>query len=122
MNNYPSLEHSTGRHYVRYTLQSGPYKGSFVTVTGGNCTGASVIDTEIFDIMDELDLAGMEYDHLKLRYNYDCNGIDVDFLDDEGDVVCSVGADTFDSCELQRLIVAIEIIDYISCSDFDYQY
>ena len=84
MNNYPALDTNTGKHYVRYTLQSGPYKGNFITVIDGNCKGAYVLDTEIFDIMDEVDIVRLEYDHLKLRYNYDCNGIDVDFLDDDG--------------------------------------
>lgn len=111
MNNYPALEHVTGTHYVRYTLQSGPYKGSFVTV--GNWKGASVMDTEIFDIIDEIDMVRMKYDHLKLRYNEVCDGIDVDFLDDDGDLVCRVGADSFDSYELQQLIVAIEIISFV---------
>lgn len=113
MNNYPALERGTGTHYVRYTLQSGPYKGSFATVIGGNCKGASVMDTEIFDIIDEIDMARMKYDHLKLRYNEVCDGIDVDFLDDDGDLVCRVGADSFDSYELQQLIVAIEIINFV---------
>lgn len=113
MNNYPALERGTGTHYVRYTLQSGPYKGSFVTTFKGNCKGGSVMDTEIFDLLDEIDIVRMKYDHLKLRYNEDCDGIDVDFLDDDGDLVCRIGADSFDSYELSRLVVAIEIISFV---------
>lgn len=113
MNNYPALERGNGVHRVKYTLQSGPYKGSFVTTIKGNCKGGSVMDTEIFDLLGEIDIVRMKYDHLKLRYNEDCDGIDVDFLDDDGDLVYRVGADSFDRYELQRFIVAIEIIGFM---------
>lgn len=112
MNKYPALENSSGTHYVRYTLQSGPYKGSFIRVLGGNCKGSALMDCDVFDVIDEIDMSRMEYDHLKLRYNESCFGIDVEFLNDDNEVVCRVGADSFDSYELQRLIVAIEIIDF----------
>ena len=113
MNNYPALERVTGTHYVRYTLQSGPYKGSFIQVVGGNCKGSAMMDPDVFDELDEIDMARMEYDHLKLRYNEACDGIDVDFLDDDGDIVCRIGAESFGSYELGRLIVSIEIISFV---------
>ncbi len=113
MNNYPALERGTGVHRVKYTLQSGAYKGSFTRVLGGNCKGSAMMDSDVFDVLDEIDMARMEYDHLKLRYNEDCDGIDVDFLADDGDIVCRIGAESFDSYELSRLIVAIEIISFV---------
>ena len=112
MKRYDALGNSYGKHKVKYTLQSGTYRGAFTTFTTpllGNCKGAEVMLTDIFEILDESDLERMEFDHLRLRF--DEEGLIIEFLNDEGKEVMAVDQYWYDT-DRARLIVGIEIVDF----------
>ena len=114
MKRYDGLLNSYGTHKVKYTLQCGTCRGSFATHVLGNCKGAGVMFTDIFEMLDESDLERMEFDHLRLIF--DDEGLIIEFLNDEGEVVLTVDQYWFD-IDRERLIIGIEIVDFEEKSD-----
>ena len=109
MERYNALENSYGEHKIKYTLQCGTCRGSFTTSVLGNCKGAGVMFTDIFETLDESDLERMEFDHLRLRFDED--GLLIEFLNNDGEVELVVDQYWFD-IDRERLIVGIEIVEF----------
>ncbi len=109
MERYDALSNSFGEHKIKYTLQCGTYRGSFTNNVLGNCKGAEVMFTDIFETIDESDLERMEFDHLRLRF--DEEGLIIEFLNDDGEAGMAVDQYWFD-IDRERLIVGIEIVDF----------
>ena len=114
MKRYDGLDNSFGTHKIKYTLQCGTCRGSFTTQVLGNCKGAEAMSTDIFEILEEPNLASVEFDHLRLRF--DDEGLIIEFLNDEGEVVLTVDQYWFD-IDRERLIIGIEIVDFEEKSD-----
>ena len=97
MERYDALNNSFGAHKIKYTLRCGTCRGFFTTFTTpllGNCKGAEVMSTDIFEILEESNLDCMEFDHLRLRF--DDEGLIIEFLNDEGEVAVAVDQYWFD--------------------------
>lgn len=109
MKRYDALSNSFGEHKIKYTLQCGTCRGSFTTQILGNCKGAEVMSTDIFEILEESNLTSMEFDHLRLRF--DEEGLLLEFLNDEGEAELAVDQYWFD-IDRERLIVGIEIVEF----------
>ena len=109
MKRYDALGNSFGEHKIKYTLQCGTCRGSFTTQVLGNCKGAEAMSTDIFEILEESNLASMEFDHLRLRF--DEEGLLLEFLNDDGEAELVVDQYWFD-IDRARLIVGIEIIEF----------
>ena len=82
---------------------------TFTTPLLGNCKGAEVMSTDIFEMIDESNLKWMEFDHLRLRF--DDEGLIIEFLNDDGEVAMVVDQYWFD-IDRARLIVGIEIVEF----------
>ena len=109
MKRYDALRNSYGKHKVKYTLQCGTCRGSFTTQVLGNCKGAGVMSTDIFEWLDESDLERMEFDNLRLRV--DDEGVLIEFLNDDGEAEMVIDQYWFD-IDRERLIVGIEIVEF----------
>ena len=109
MKRYDVLSNSFGEHKIKYTLQCGTCRGSFTTYVLGNCKGAEAMSTDIFEILEESNLKSMEFDHLRLRFDYE--GLIIEFLNDDGKVEMAVDQYWFD-IDRAKLIVGIEIVDF----------
>ena len=109
MKRYDVLSNSFGTHKIKYTLQCGTFRGSFTTSVLGNCKGAGVMSTDIFETLDESDLERMEFDHLQLRF--DDEGLIIEFLNDEGKEVMAVDHYWF-NIDRALLITGIEIVEF----------
>lgn len=109
MKRYDGIGNSFGTHKIKYTLQCGPCRGSFTTQVLGNCKGARVMFTDIFEMIDESDLGRMELDHLRLRF--DEKGLIIEFLNDEGKEVMAVDQ-YWNDIDRERFIVGIEIVEF----------
>ena len=109
MERYNALENSFGEHKIKYTLQCGTCRGSFTTSVLGNCKGAEVMSTDIFEMIDESNLEWMEFDHLRLRFDDD--GLIIAFLNNEGEEVMAIDQYWYD-IDRERLIVGIEIVEF----------
>lgn len=96
-----------GIHTIKYTIQRGEYKGYFTTEMGGNCKGASLMNTSISEDVDpETDI--IECD-CELKYDYYDDCFDCVLHNESGDKVYLQG---LDEQELSDMLVAIEIVDY----------
>ena len=109
MERYNALKNSFGGHKIKYTLQCGTCRGSFTKQVLGNCKGAEVMSTDIFEALDESELKRMEFDHLRLRF--DEVGLLIEFLNDDGEIELVVDQYWFD-IDRERLIVGIEIVEF----------
>ena len=112
MKRYDALSNSFGEHKIKYTLQCGTCRGAFTTFTTpllGNCKGAEVMSTDIFEILEESNLTSMEFDHLRLRF--DEEGLLIEFLNDDGEVAMVVDQ-YWNDIDRARLIVGIEIVEF----------
>ena len=109
MKRYNALENSFGKHKIKYTLQCGTCRGSFTASVLGNCKGAGVMFTDIFEMLEESNLTSMEFDHLQLRFNEE--GLLIEFLNDDGEVEMDIDPYWFD-IDRGRLIVGIEIVEF----------
>ena len=109
MKRYDALRNSFGKHKIKYTLQCGTCRGSFTTPVLGNCKGAGVMSTDIFETLDESDLTRMEFDHLRLRFDDD--GLIIAFLNDEGEEGLVVDQ-YWNDIDRECLIVGIEIVEF----------
>lgn len=109
MKRYDALGDSFGEHKIKYTLQCGTCRGSFTTQVLGNCKGAGVMSTDIFEMIDESDLERMEFDNLQLRF--DEEGLLIEFLNDEGEAELVVDQ-YWNDIDRECLIVGIEIVDF----------
>ena len=109
MKRYDALSNSFRTHKIKYTLQCGTCRWSFITQVLGNCKGAEAMSTDIFEILEESNLSSMEFDHLRLRFDED--GLLIEFLNDDGAVELTVDQYWFD-IDRERLIVGIEIVEF----------
>ena len=109
MERYDALSNSFGKHKIKYTLQCGTCRGAFTTQVLGNCKGAEAMSTDIFEILEESNLASREFDHLRLRF--DEEGLLLEFLNEEGEAEIVVDQYWFD-IDKERLIVGIEIVEF----------
>lgn len=109
MKRYDALGNSYGEHKIKYTLQCGTCRGSFTTSVLGNCKGAEVMPTDIFETLDESNLERMEFDNLLLRF--DDYGLIIEFLNDDGEVEAAVDQ-YWNNIARERLIVGIEIVEF----------
>jgi hypothetical protein len=95
-----------GTHTIRYTLQDGEYKGTFCLEIGGNCKGGDLLDSDIFDMLDN-DLIKQSDCSLKYNEEYDC--YECVLHDENGDELL---IEDYTECDMKRMIVSIEIADY----------
>ena len=95
-----------GTHTIRYTLQKEEYKGTFCIEMGGNCKGGSLLDSNVFDTLDN-DLITQSDCNLKYDEFYDC--YECVLHNENGDEML---IEDFTDYDMQNLIVSIEIIDY----------
>lgn len=109
MKRYDAVVNSFGEYKVKYTLQCGPCRGSFTIQALDNCEGSRVIFADIFEMIDELDLERMEFDHLQLRF--DEEGLLIEFLNDDGESVMDVDQ-YWNDIDRDRLIVGINIVGF----------
>lgn len=98
-----------GTHYVKYTLQYKDYTGSFVRAVGGNCRGAAVMDTNIFEYLNQHDIDQLYSNDCQLTYNDD--------VETYGFVLKNKDNEIYENEEYEdeigNYIVAIEIINFI---------
>lgn len=94
------------KQYVRVTLMQWGYKGHIITAIGGNCLGLDILNTIDFDIETEFDTPSTKND-CSLMYHEDDDFFSAVLHDDEGDELHVEGS----AYEMNRMIVAIEIID-----------
>lgn len=102
-----------GIHVIRLTFQDGAYKGHITHRTGGSACGATLLDTDFIDRLDEDQIEYLDENDCKLSTNFN-DWADEAFYtavlrDEEGNEL-PIKADVD---ELRNLLVSIEIVDYI---------
>lgn len=95
-----------GIHTIRYTLQSGEYKGTFCTEIRGNCKGSSLLDSDIFETLCNDDIIQSD---CALKYNEDYDCFDCVLHKGDGKELIIEG---FDESDMANMLVGIEISDY----------
>lgn len=103
MKNYdPSIR--MGIHTVRITIQQWEYTGHIIQKVGGNCKGRDIL---CFDFECEDDDSVLEND-CNLKFHED-GYISATLRDEAGNtLVCEE-----ESCDFNKMIVAVEIIDFV---------
>lgn len=95
-----------GTHTIRYTLQHGEYKGTFCTEIGGNCKGGALLDSDVFEALDNILITQSD---CELKYNEEDDYFSC-VLHDENGNECII--DDLTEEDMAEYLVCIEIIDY----------
>ena len=95
-----------GTHTIRYTLQSGEYKGTFCIEIGGNCKGGELLSGDVFYSFHNIDIMRSD---CELKYNEEYDYFSC-VLHDENGNECII--DDFSEEDMTKYLVGIEIIDY----------
>ena len=112
MENYDGTQPGMGTHNIRIHLQDGKYKGYFDKEIGGNCKGITVLTFD-FEELDPEDFRHLKMHNLEISPigpNYDDWWLNVKIYDGDNHtdwVECE-----YEACELNDMVVGIEIVDY----------
>lgn len=102
MKNYdPNI--TRGVHTIRITLQMWEYKGHIIRRVGGNCKGKSVLE---FEFEHEDDFTDND---CRMKYHEENDCFTCTLKDENGNTLKCDG----DANEMNDMIVAIEIVDYV---------
>lgn len=97
-----------GTHTIRYTLKYEEYKGTFCMKIGGNCKGGTLLDSNVFETLDN---SLITQSNCELKYNEEYDYFSC-VLHDENGNECII--DDFTEEDIAEYLVCIEIIDYQS--------
>ena len=110
MKNYDGVNGSWGTTTIKVLFQVWRYKGSMIYTVGGNCKGLEILPRDGLSIIDSLENAKFEGMTITPFDDDDAWFAQMTLTSDDGD---TLGYDVADECELEHMIVGMQIIDFV---------